>query len=251
MNKIIFVLAAVMMFTVTSNAQALTLQYSVNGSDFKTNTYTATDEVLIQNILFPSGSGTTIKASAFDLTQPDLFDLNLSLTTIANKVSGTTLVVRAFETIDISPNLLQQLNESISSSYSKGIGSNSVSYTSSTYLYQGSTSNTLLIFNKSEGGTEIKALDYSASTSITPNGLAKNATSKSFDPYYFGNLVSSPFTIGEEVSFSFNGSGGTISSYANDIQLTAVPEPGTMMLLGFGMLGLAVYGKRRMNNTEA
>ena len=33
--------------------------------------------------------------------------------------------------------------------------------------------------------------------------------------------------------------------YIKDI--APVPEPGTMMLLGIGMLGMAIYGKRRMN----
>jgi hypothetical protein len=29
--------------------------------------------------------------------------------------------------------------------------------------------------------------------------------------------------------------------------INPVPEPGTMMLLGFGLLSLSIYGKRRIN----
>lgn len=36
-------------------------------------------------------------------------------------------------------------------------------------------------------------------------------------------------------------------SFSSDTETEPVPEPGTMMLLGAGFLGLAIYGKRRKN----
>jgi len=39
---------------------------------------------------------------------------------------------------------------------------------------------------------------------------------------------------------------------ANDVILekVPVPEPGTMVLFGIGMLGMAIFGKRRMNKNS-
>ena len=50
-----------------------------------------------------------------------------------------------------------------------------------------------------------------------------------------------PLFVGDVWGFSWTQTCG------NDIIQNPVPEPGTMMLLGAGLLGLAICGKRRMN----
>jgi hypothetical protein len=47
--------------------------------------------------------------------------------------------------------------------------------------------------------------------------------------------------------WSLTAQDGVIGDLTFSAASTTVPEPGTMVLLGFGMLGLAIYGKRRMN----
>jgi hypothetical protein len=56
--------------------------------------------------------------------------------------------------------------------------------------------------------------------------------------------ISGSYSLTQEIDINQVGQYATTSL---DATLSSVPEPGTMMLLGIGMLGLAVYGKRRMN----
>ncbi len=72
------------------------------------------------------------------------------------------------------------------------------------------------------------------------------------DHFLFDNVASLDWAV-LNLSDSF-GNGYTIANvgkFSHVVEFnnstTPVPEPGTLMLLGLGMFGLAVYGKRRMN----
>jgi len=80
------------------------------------------------------------------------------------------------------------------------------------------------------------------------NQAAYAITSPEFNAFLAGWTSNSPYDV-LSIDLRLNEiDNGYEQLFVVPGDYTPVPEPGTMMLLGMGMLGLAVYGKRRMNS---
>ncbi len=100
-------------------------------------------------------------------------------------------------------------------------------------------------FDVHTGGSADTTADYSYYTlnslsTPKPDAQSFNHILVAYNPY----LVKTKIYLDDQIRNPDSDWNDMVVN-ANDV--APVPEPGTMVLLGFGMLGLAIYGKRRMN----
>jgi hypothetical protein len=224
-KKSLLLAGAMLMTAMAVNAHALTLEISTNGTTWQTITDNGSGD-LDPNLSSISFASTTV--AGYDLVKIS----NAS----ENGLNGGSLYTNSFEESGAPSIIYVKLSD--------------FPYNLTLPISGGVSTLTGLTVQNAGATADLKTY-YGASLFDTVNLISDvNLTA----PGYIGqnaNIValSNPFSLTELLTI--NNSGGDISSQVTaSLEVTPVPESGTMLLLGAGMFCLAICGKRHLNNKE-
>jgi hypothetical protein len=225
MKKMTTLLAGMMLLMATAGtANALTLGVS-------------TDGILWQSIL-DNGVGDT------DTTTGSISYTNTTLSGFTKvKVSGASestlqsgaLYMNSFETSGSAAMLYLKLSD--------------FEYNLALPTIGGAVATTGLTMQEGNATANLKTY-YGSAIMDTTNQIADINLST---PGYIGTSTSLPFLVNPLSLTQFltiKNLDGVASQVTASLDVAPVPEPGTLALVGLGMLGLAIYGKRRASNKE-
>jgi hypothetical protein len=221
MKKLTVLLAgAILLMGMATTANALTLRYSLDNSSWQTVTDNGLgDANLAANSIAVFGS-----IGGFN---------SLQLTSLATNTLGMgSLFTSTLELSGQAATLYVQVSD--------------FPYNISMPLGTGGTALSGLAFNIGNASVDFETF-YGTGLFDLTNLIADFDLTSIGGGVETANLtgLANPFSLTETLLIHHNGF--TTSQVTASLEVTPVPEPGTMLLLGAGFLGLAIYGKRRQN----
>lgn len=219
MKKIVALLAGLMMMTATS-AMALTLTLSDGLNSVSVNDGGVGDVNSLDGMVtYSGGIGNWIA--------------NVSTGTSSPIIGSDTFPILDLNSVDVSSAAGGNLTITLFDTYSD--------YTALSSIISG--------FTTSIGGTSVGQVSLAAYINgvqiadISWDDMLKTGSAFSGSEGYIGIPIGNedPFDMTLVASITHTTSGST----SFDAELKPVPEPGTMVLLGAGILGLGIYGRRR------